>query len=113
MLPRRLLSVGGPTTVLEAVQLLEREGYTATVTVGDDGTIRCGSCRESCPLENAPVDRVYRFEGTSDPDDEAIVLGLRCPGCDAKATLAMPFGPTADPKLLQGLVLLDRRFREQ
>ena len=102
-----------PTSVLEAVQLLERDGYTATVTVGDDGTIRCGSCREPCALEHALVDRVYRFEGASDPDDEAIVLGLRCPGCDAKATLAMPFGPNADPQLLRGLVLLDERFRGQ
>jgi hypothetical protein len=104
---------GEATTIREAVEQLEREGYTATVTVGDDGTIRCGSCAESTALEHALVDRVYRFEGASDPDDEAIVLGLRCPGCDAKATLAAPYGPTADPKLLQSLVLLDRRFREQ
>jgi hypothetical protein len=102
-----------PTTVLEAVQLLEGEGYTAQVRVNDDGTITCGACKETCALEHALVDRVFRFEGVSDPDDEAIVLGLRCPGCDVKSTLATPFGPNADPRLLKGLVLLDERFREQ
>jgi hypothetical protein len=102
-----------PTTVLEAVQALERDGYTATISIREGGTIRCGSCSGSHSLERALVDRVYRFEGTSDPDDEAIVLGLRCPQCDAKATLAMPFGPNADPAVLRRLQLLDTRFRTE
>lgn len=102
-----------PETVLEAVQRLEAEGYTATFTVFPDGTMRCGSCSDSHTMSDALVDRVFRFEGASDPDDEAIVLGLRCPRCDAKSTFVSAFGPNADPAVLQHLRMLDARFREQ
>ena len=102
-----------PLTVLAAVQLLEAEGYTTPITVLPDGTIRCGSCAQTCAIQNALVDRVYRFEGASDPDDEAIVLGLRCPQCDAKSVLVSAFGPNAEPAVLQQLVMLDARFREE
>jgi len=70
-----------PETVLEAVRLLEREGYSANTTVHEDGTLMCGACRETHPIDGALVDQVFRFEGMSDPDDEAIVLGMRCPAC--------------------------------
>jgi hypothetical protein len=102
-----------PETVLEAVQLLESEGYTATLTILTDGTIRCGSCSQTHAVSDALVDRVYRFEGASDPDDEAIVLGVRCPQCDAKSTFVSAFGPNADPAVLDRLQMLDARFREQ
>lgn len=102
-----------PLTVLEAVQLLEREGYNTAIKVFPDGSIRCGSCAEIHLLNTALVDRVFRFEGMSDPDDEAIVLGLRCPHCDAKSTLVSAFGPNAEPAVLQQLVMLDARFRAE
>ena len=106
-------AMNAPLTVLAAVQLLEAEGYTTPITVQPDGTIQCGACSETCAIQNVQVDRVYRFEGASDPDDEAIVLGLRCPQCDAKSVLVSAFGPNAEPAVLQQLVLLDARFREE
>ena len=106
-------AMSAPLTVLDAVQLLEAEGYTTPITVRADGSIRCGACAETHALQNALIDRVYRFEGASDPDDEAIVLGLRCPRCDAKSVLVSAFGPNAEPAVLQQLVLLDARFREE
>jgi hypothetical protein len=48
----------------------------------------------------------------SDPDDEAIVLGVRCPQCDTKAVVVSAFGPNADPGVLRHLQLLDARFRD-
>jgi hypothetical protein len=102
-----------PLTVLDAVQLLERDGYTTAIKVFPDGGIRCGSCARTHLIGSALVDRVYRFEGASDPDDEAIVLGLRCPHCDAKSTLVSAFGPNAEPAVLQQLVMLDARFRSE
>ena len=44
---------------------------------------------------------------------QAIVLGLRCPQCDAKSVLVSAFGPNAEPAVLQQLVMLDARFREE
>ena len=95
-----------PETVLEAVRLLEAEGYTATFTVLPEGSVRCGACAETHTMTDALVDRVFRFEGASDPDDEAIVMGLRCPRCAAKSTFVSAFGPNADPAVLEHLRML-------
>ena len=106
------MTAATPETVLEAVQLLEREGYSANTTVHEDGTLMCGACRETHPVDGALVDQVFRFEGMSDPDDEAIVLGMRCPACGVRGVIVSAFGPNADPAVLQHLVLLDARVRD-
>jgi hypothetical protein len=62
-------------------------------------------------MDRAEVLRVYRFEGPSDPDEEAVVYGLRCPLCGAGGTLVSTFGPGADPELADRLVMLDARFQ--
>jgi hypothetical protein len=99
-----------PTTVLDAVNLLDAEGYGAQFILRDDG-IRCTACGSPHSSDRAEVLRVYRFEGPSDPDEEAIVYGLRCPVCGAGGTLVSGFGPGADPALADHLVMLDARFR--
>jgi hypothetical protein len=99
-----------PATVLDAVRLLAAEGFEASFMLTADG-IRCSSCRQSRTIEKAEVVRVYRFEGPSDPDEEAVVYALRCPACDAGGTLVSGFGPGADPELADRLVMLDSRFR--
>lgn len=101
-----------PETVLEAVQLLEREGYNGNTTVHADGTLTCGACRTTHSVDGALVDQVFRFEGMSDPDDEAIVLGMRCPECGLRGVIVSAFGPNAEPAVLEHLVLLDSRFQE-
>ena len=104
---------GAPETVLEAVQLLQREGYTASIDVRADGMVHCATCGQSHPVGEALVDRVFRFEGASDPDDEAIVLAVRCARCGAKGVVVSGFGPSAEPVVLEHLQLLDERFRAQ
>ncbi len=101
-----------PATVLDALRLLAAEGFEAEFSLGPAG-LRCGSCGTTPLLDQAEVVRVYRFEGPSDPDEEAVVYGLRCPGCDVLGTLVSSFGPSADPELADRLVMLDARFRER
>ncbi len=85
-----------PTTVTDAVAYLRAVGYTDDVEL--EGTVlRCGRTRMSYALDNVVVDHTFRFEGDSDPGDEAIVLGLRYPDTDVRATLVSAFGPDADP----------------
>jgi hypothetical protein len=99
-----------PETVLDAVRLLEAEGYSGDFVVGEAG-VHGRECRVSHVAEHALVDRVYRFEGPSDPDEEAIVFALRCPACDVRGTLVSGFGPGADPAVMERLVMLRSRFR--
>ena len=57
-------------------------------------------------VAEADVQRMFRFEGESDPGDEMVVFGLVDPGTGAKGTLASAFGPAADPETLDHLVYL-------
>lgn len=86
-----------PETVTEAVELLATEGYTDEFTLCERGLVRSGA-DEAHPLHTAVVDYTFRFEGPSDPADEAIVLGVRCPEWDRKGVVVSAFGPEADPK---------------
>ena len=85
-----------PDTVTEAVAALEAEGYTGPF-LQTGGDLVCGTCGACNPLEPVIVDRFFRFEGPSDPADEAIVLGVHCAVCGARGTLVSAFGPDADP----------------
>ena len=47
--------------------------------------------------ETLVVEAVVRFEGESDPDDQAILFALRSPTGDVRGTFAAGYGPLADP----------------
>ena len=99
-----------PDTVTEAIELLRSEGYTADFELTDDSLWTAGA-GDLCPVNEAEVERLYRFEGPSDPGDEMIVFGLRDPGSGVRGTLASGYGPAADPELREHLTGLHRRFR--
>jgi hypothetical protein len=94
-----------PDTVTEAIALLRAEGYTEDVELEGGGFI-CRACGTAHHLERGMVERMHRFEGPSDPGDEAIVLGVRCASCDRRGILASAFGPDADPAVFAHLVNL-------
>ena len=85
-----------PETVSAALTQLAEEGYTADFSPHAHG-LHCEACGKGHAAEAALVEKVYRFEGASDPDDQAIVLGLRCPACGIKGVLVTGYGPSTDP----------------
>jgi hypothetical protein len=96
-----------PDTVTDALDILAAEGFTGDFRVVD-GKVLCGTCVQHQPADSVVVERFYRFEGMSNPDDESIVFGLRCPECGARGTLVSAFGPTADPEVMDAVVILHR-----
>ena len=94
-----------PDTVTEALQLLAADGYTADFRLVD-GRLVSGQRGALCRVEDVRVERMYRFEGDSDPGDEMVVFGLHDPGSDERGTLASAFGPAADPEVLDHLAYL-------
>ena len=99
-----------PTSVIDALNLLEVEGFTASF--GLRGTLlACGVCGATHTTTAFQVVRVYRFEGPSDPDEEAVVYGLVCPVCGSAGAFVSSYGPGADPEIADLLVMLDERFR--
>jgi hypothetical protein len=91
-----------PAGVVEAIGLLRGEGYVLDLPGAH------GACPVSPPgatLVALQFERVYRFEGVSDPGDEAIVFGVRCPSCVGRGVVVSAYGPGApDPAFLSGFV---------
>jgi hypothetical protein len=98
-----------PNTVTEALEILRGLGYTADFELDGD-QLRSTAGEAVCPVQQAVVEHLYRFEGPSDPGDEMVVFGLRDPSTGARGTLATAFGHAADPELARHLADLRRRF---
>lgn len=92
-----------------ALAHLAAEGYTEDFSAASHG-VQCKHCEGTHSSEGAIVERVFRFEGASNPDDQAIVLGLRCRHCDAQGVLVTGYGPSTDPDQVSLILsLLDGR----
>lgn len=86
-----------PNTVTEAVNLLAEEGYTTDLGLREDSPHAGHGSRQLI------IEKVFRFEGDSDPADEAIVIGAFCPECASRGTVVSAYGHDADPDLLAQL----------
>jgi hypothetical protein len=98
----------GDETLSDAVNELTAMGYGDDLRF-DDGLLRCRQCGEAHDTHEVEVEHVRRFEGPSDPADEAIILALRCPRCGAGGLLVSPYGPDADPALAEAFTYLASR----
>jgi hypothetical protein len=96
-----------PETVTEATQFLHAEGYTEDLRVTSDGIV---SREHDAPhaADTAIVDHTFRFEGTSDPADESIVLGVRCTEWNSKGVIVSAYGPDMAPDEADLLMQLTR-----
>ena len=83
-----------PDTVTEATRLLASSGYAANVTLLDGGVLRFSGVDASCGLDEAVVERMYRFEGDSDPGDEMVVFGLLFPRANVGSCRPSAWPPT-------------------
>ena len=97
-----------PETVVDALALLRAEGYESEFQLVDGCLSEQGST--GCTAADAVVERLYRFEGPSDPGDEMVVFGLLDPLTGRRGVLASAFGASADPELLDHLTGLATRF---
>ena len=98
-----------PDTVTEAVEFLAAQGYVDDYRLCESGIV-AGDVQETHPIESAVVDFTFRFEGPSDPGDQAIVLGVSCPEWGRKGIVVSAYGPDADPEEAALLVALSRRW---
>ena len=81
-------------TVTEAVNDLNKRGYTHDFNLGEDCLI-CGETISLSPKE-FEIDEVYRFEGMTDPGDEMIVYAIASVDGDVKGVLVNAYGLYAD-----------------
>ncbi|HEY4331014.1 MAG TPA: hypothetical protein VGM78_00525, partial [Ilumatobacteraceae bacterium] len=88
--------MSAPNTVTEAVALLRDKGYDEDIEI-ESGDASCTRAGARLSLTAVVVEHTYRFEGDSDPGDEAIVLGLRFPDTGVRGVLVSAFGADAEP----------------
>lgn len=83
------------TTVSEVLNNLKSKGYTVDFNL-DDNCLVCHSNSLKIHPEDFVVDKHYRFEGMSDPADEAIVYAISSTKHDIKGTLVDGYGISSD-----------------
>lgn len=78
-------------TTLDAMQWLQQQGYTEDLNLSHDCMLM-GSSR--IMPGDFTINHVFRFEGATDPGDEAILYGITAPM--GKGILLNAYGPYAD-----------------
>ena len=83
------------TTVSEVLNNLKEEGYTVDFNLRNNCLTGPGDALQLYPNDFL-VDKHYRFEGMSDPGDEAVVYAISSPRHGVKGTLVDGYGISSD-----------------
>lgn len=85
--------LGPPETLAHAVDRLQHDGYDLDFVAERDG-LRVRTTGALFAPEDLIVDEIVRFEGLTDPGDEAIICALRDSAGTVRGTFAAAYGPT-------------------
>lgn len=83
------------SSLLEALEALRADGYGTDYGVSAAGQVLCGGCGHGHDPSEVLIERTFRFEGDSNPDDESVLYALRCRRCDQRGVLVAAYGPSA------------------
>jgi hypothetical protein len=85
------------TTLVSVSNKLYSEGYTENFVAKDRG-LEAPSTKKIYDPSEVRIATFYRFEGESDPADNAILYAIECED-GVKGTLVDAYGPYANPKV--------------
>jgi hypothetical protein len=80
-------------TLVETLENLRKEGYTEDFNIRFDSLICANACLLPSQFE---VDKVYRFEGNTNPSDEAVLYAVSSVDGKIKGVLINSYGVYAD-----------------
>jgi hypothetical protein len=80
-------------TVLDAGTRLRAAGFTTDLSAAPRGRLRCPACGATVDAARCTVVDIVRFEGDSNPDDEAILVALISP-CGHRGQFSCAYGQT-------------------
>ena len=95
-------------TVTEDMQQLREQGFDLDADIRD-GKVQFRVDGTWVPVAHAEVEEIRRYEGTSDPGDEMIVLGVHDRDSDRRGVLVAAYGPDTEPETADCLRQLLRR----
>jgi len=82
-------------TLSETLNALQAQGYTLDFNVRQD-CLACHKTNTVLSPDEFEIDEVYRFEGASNPDDQAVVYAISSPVYGVKGTLVNAYGMYAE-----------------
>lgn len=92
----------GPMDTLgDRMRQLEAAGWVEQLSVSEAG-LRCDACGRRAAPEEVVIDESYRFEGPSDPADEATLFALTMP-CGHRGVLPAGYGKDTEPDVVNVL----------
>lgn len=97
------------TTITEVLNTLKARGYTVDFNLSDNCLVCYGKSLQIYPGEFA-VDKHYRFEGPSDPGDEAIVYAISSTKHNIKGTLVNGYGISSNDMTDELISALDEKY---
>ena len=83
-------------TLAQAVERLSAAGYREDFRAEADGLRAVASGCVHAP-EELVIEEIARFEGASDPQDQAILFALRCDVHGVRGTYVVAYGPATAP----------------
>jgi len=98
------------TTVSEVLNKLKAQGYTVDFNL-DNNCLVCSENKLRVHPEEFVVDKHYRFEGMSDPGDEAVIYAISSPNHQIKGTLINGYGIYSDPDTDEMIKTLEDRAK--
>lgn len=82
-------------TLSETLNALVKRGYTHDFNIREDCLI-CHQNNAVLSPEDFQIDKVYRFEGASNPDDQSVLYAISSEKFNIKGTLVNGYGISAD-----------------
>ena len=96
------------TTLSEVTNLLRERGYTMDFNLKEDCLECSGNFLKLFPGDFV-IDKIYRFEGASDPADEAIVYAVSSEKFKMKGVLVNGYGTSSDKLTNEVIAALDEK----
>lgn len=82
-------------TLSETINGLKKDGYTLDFNVQQERIV-CHQTNTVLSPEDFGIDKVYRFEGASNPDDQSVLYAISSSKFDMKGVLVNGYGISAD-----------------
>lgn len=82
-------------TLIEAINSLRLQDYTEDFNLKED-CLECGLDEINLFPDEFQIDKVFRFYGPSDPDDESILYAISSDKYNLKGVLVNGYGMSSD-----------------
>lgn len=82
-------------TLSQTINALRAEGYSLDFNIRQDRIV-CHQINTVLSPEDFAIDKVYRFEGASNPDDQSVLYAISSSKFGVKGVLVNGYGISAD-----------------